>query len=339
MKTKIIASLTTLVVLSSQATAAPPTYSVSDLGLADFLVGISNTGYVVAEAAGNSLLYWTGRRDRIRNLTLDPRVPAACGFTQPYNGLDVFAGATSRNGNVVVNAQANALAGPTSPVCVLVYSSASNTWTFQQTLGRASNATGVNNSKQVIGELFFDLVGFGTGCDFIDDGNFIQAGAINDFGQIAGSSDSGAELCTNGMWQVLPDFSGGLNFEATAINNKGQVVGDAFTSSGAVQGFFYSAGKTMDLGNLPGATFPYSSAESINIHGQIVGVSSTATGFTSFLWENGVMYDLMTLINPSDPYKHAIQLSGDARINDHGVIVSIGTSQGLDHLYVLTPSD
>jgi probable HAF family extracellular repeat protein len=299
---------------------------------------------VVADEGGNSLLYrtdlhWTDRTVGIKNLTLDPRVPAACGFTQPYNGLNVFAGAISRNGNVAMNAQAGAFVGPTSAVCVLVYSPRANTWTYEQTLVRGSSATGINNSKRVIGELFFDLVGFGTGCDFIDDGNFIQAGAINDSGQIAGWSDSSLELCTRGVWQVLPNFAGGMYPEATAINDKGQVVGDAVAASGAVQGLFYSEGRTIDLGNLPGANFLYSSAESINIHGQIVGASSTATGVTSFLYENGVMYDLMTLITPTDPYKHFIQLSGDARINDHGAIVSIGTSQGLSHLYLLTPCE
>src|SRR5262249_37447801 len=154
-----------------------------------------------------------------------------------YNGLAVFAGAISRNGNVAVNAQAGADIGPTSPVCVLVYSPNSDTWTYQQTLPRASRATGINNGKQVIGELFFDLVGFGPGCDFINQGNFIHAGAINDSAQIAGSSGSNAELCTRGVWQELPDFTGGTNSEPQAINDKAEVVGDALASSDAVQGF------------------------------------------------------------------------------------------------------
>lgn len=135
---------------------------------------------------------------------------------------------------------------------------------------------------------------------------------------------------------MLPDFSGGDNLDATAINNKGEVVGDALVA-GVFHGFLYRAGNTLDLG---ANIFP----SCINIHGQIVGSMSstaTATGSTSFLYQDGAVYDLIQLINPNDLYRRvfAIELSGIACINDHGVIVSTGTFGGdtESHLFLLTP--
>jgi hypothetical protein len=95
----------------------------------------------------------------------------------------------------------------------------------------------------VIGELDDHFVGFGPGCSFEQPAPAYQtsADAINDSGQIAGMSSIGAELCTSGVWQVLPNFSGGVNQAVHAINNNGDVVGDA-NVSGVVHGFFYSRG-------------------------------------------------------------------------------------------------
>ena len=92
---------------------------------------------------------------------------------------------------------------------------------------------------------------------------------------------------------------------------------------------------------MPEAVNPSASAESINVRSQIVGGASTATGYSSFLYQGGKLYDLMTLISATDPYIKflGIQLTGTAAINDHGVIVCMGIDAGgLSHLYVLTPS-
>jgi probable HAF family extracellular repeat protein len=333
--------------LSSQAKATVPTYSVTDLGLGGRVAGISNAGLVTAaDAAGDAVLYWTDGSNQIRDLALDPRLPAACGFTAPYTPLEVWSGGISDNGMVVVTAVPYFDGYAFEPHCVAVYNPSANkgggAWTYKQTLDPKGDATGVNNSGQVIGELDDNLVGFGPACDFINGGDFISAGGINDSGQIPGIGDRSQnfQLCTNGIWQVLiPNFPG----EATAINDKSQIVGYEFVEPdgaggyGAVHAFLYSAGKITDLGALPGSTYSSSSANSINKFAQIVGVSYTATSYTSFLYQNGVMYDLAALISPTDPHKGLIQFEGDAYINDNGVIVSSGISGGFSHLYVLTP--
>jgi probable HAF family extracellular repeat protein len=355
MKTITIIGLTVLAAISSpplfsqvltgEARAAVATYSVTDLGLGGFVAGISNAGVVTAaDAAGDAVLYWTDGSNQIRDLTLDPRLPAACGFAAPYTPLEVVAGGVGRNGMVVVTAIPNFHGILSGPNCVAVYNPNANqgrgAWTYKETVGREAFAGGVNNSGQVIGNDDLFGVGFGPACDFINRGDFILADAINDLGQIAGleTDSQNLQLCTNGAWQVLiPDFPG----SPTAINDKGQIVGEEFVEPdgaggyGALHAFLYGAGKLTDLGALPGSIF--SSANSINKFAQIVGISDTATSFTSFLYQNGRMYDLAALISPTDPHKGLIQFLGDAHINDRGVIVSSGVTGGFSHLYVLTP--
>jgi probable HAF family extracellular repeat protein len=65
---------------------------------------------------------------------------------------------------------------------------------------------------------------------------------------------------------------GGHFSDASAINNSGQVVGDAsLTGDTASYAFLYRNGTMTDLGTLPGGSV--SQAHAINNHGEIVGGS------------------------------------------------------------------
>src|SRR5437867_2171056 len=64
-----------------------------------------------------------------------------------------------------------------------------------------------------------------------------------------------------------------------------------------------------DLGALDGRN---SEAIAINNRGQVVGVSSTATGDHAFLWEKGAIIDLGTLGGPG---------SGARTINNRGQVI------------------
>lgn len=107
--------------------------------------------------------------------------------------------------------------------------------------------------------------------------------AINDKGDVAGFSD------------LSGDQSGGPNFHA----------------------FLWTKSRGMtDLGTLPGDA--YSEALGINEAGQIVGVSYGVSFSTSraFIWQNGTMTDLNTLIPPSSQ----LYLLFANDINDQGII-------------------
>jgi len=117
--------------------------------------------------------------------------------------------------------------------------------------------------------------------------------------------------------QDLGTFSGGTYSSGYALNNNGQVVGDADVPNASSFGsgshaFLYSDGSLQDLGTLPGDN--YSGASGINNNGQIVGTSSNSSGSNhAFLFSDGSLQSLGTLAGGT--YSIA---SG---INDQGQVI------------------
>jgi probable HAF family extracellular repeat protein len=147
-------------------------------------------------------------------------------------------------------------------------------------------------------------------------GNSSGAGAINTFGQIAGSSavsigptaPSHATLWDNGS---PIDLTPGQASAAAAINDSRQVV---VNINGVA--YLWQNGVLTNLGHLGlGGSF----GSDINNLGQIVGSSSTNDPTPlgpmphAFLWQNGVMTDIGLLPGDED--------SGASGINSHGQIV------------------
>lgn len=88
---------------------------------------------------------------------------------------------------------------------------------------------------------------------------------------------------------------GGTYSGALAVNNNGQVVGQASTPTGEEHAFSWSAsGGMVDLGTLGG---PSATANAVNSEGEVVGSSQTASGQTDpFVWtSSGGMVALGTL--------------------------------------------
>lgn len=122
--------------------------------------------------------------------------------------------------------------------------------------------------------------------------------------------------------QLLPTL-GGTQGIAEDINNRGAVVGESTVTSDSspehpnadpAHACLWVSGRAQDLGLLYGTGA--SQANAINNHDQIVGRSSSASGYDhAFRWEAGVMIDLGTV-------EQALNASTEALdINDAGQIV------------------
>jgi probable HAF family extracellular repeat protein len=143
--------------------------------------------------------------------------------------------------------------------------------------------------------------------------------ALNDAGQVAGSSSAGpgetyhAYLYSGGTKTDLGLF-GGTDTYATALNNAGQVVGYSLSGTTGPQGFLYSQGKMTSLSGL-------GAVAGINDAGQVVGNTNHAT-----LYGGGVLTDLGTLGGDS---------SSAAGINASGRVAGWSyTAQGANHAFL-----
>ena len=132
------------------------------------------------------------------------------------------------------------------------------------------------------------------------------------------------------------------NGEARWINEAGDVIGGArlpvpCDSHGLqTHGFLWSNGIMTDLGGLPAT--PNSEAQFINSSKQIVGESFTCdfSAPVAFLWENGSIVDLNTLISGNSQ----IFLYWSTFISDSGEIAAYGSlANGDTHALLLIPCD
>jgi probable HAF family extracellular repeat protein len=114
-------------------------------------------------------------------------------------------------------------------------------------------------------------------------GGFSQGNAINDVGQVTGTSNGHAFLYSNGQMTDLGTLGGDSSF-GNSINNVGQVTGSSTTSlSDFVHAFLYSSGQMRDLNDLidPTLGVTLTDARTINNHGQIVANDSMNSGRSS----------------------------------------------------------
>jgi probable HAF family extracellular repeat protein len=145
------------------------------------------------------------------------------------------------------------------------------------------------------------------------------------------------------MIDLTTSTTGGTPSLAFAINDLGEIVGAASFANAPFDAFILRNGVATDLGHLEDCA---SLAFAINSHSQVVGGTfSCADGGHSraFLWENGGMVDLNTLVPPGSP----LQLVEPEAINDRGEIAGNGVPVGvpgsdlvtLGHAFLLIPCD
>ena len=119
---------------------------------------------------------------------------------------------------------------------------------------------------------------------------------------------------------------GGAQTEANAINDHGEVAGEADTVKGELHAFLWRNGHIQDLGTLGGGR---SVAQDINDRGQIVGEAELADGRThAFLWENGRMRDLGAL---GGTFSTATRITGGAEVI--GFTVPKGSKSGVSFVW------
>jgi probable HAF family extracellular repeat protein len=190
------------------------------------------------------------------------------------------------------------------------------------------------------------------GGGFVNYGNFNTTDAqqragfngINDTGALVGTayrlfSPFKAIKATAGVLSVTEisppgQFSTGM---ALAVNDAGTIVGYQNPGSGGAHAAIFDGnGGFQDLGAL-GLTD--SQANDINQAGVIVGDAFGDDGqgnflAKSFVYQNNVMTDLLTLIAPGSGWTELFAASG---VNDLGQIVGTGVLNGEIRGYVLTP--
>jgi len=178
---------------------------------------------------------------------------------------------------------------------------------------------------------------------------------INDNGEVVGGSGTCATFNPISLYNLVPVHAllwekgkatdlgnlGGKTGQAGGniaydINNQGQVVGNSdLPSDTTFHAFLWTRRTAMqDLGTLSGDVASLSI--SINDAGSVIGASIDASGNPrAFLWENGVMTDLNTLIAGDSP----LYLLTGCSINSRGEITGLGlTSTGEIHTYLASPT-
>ena len=259
------------------------------------------------------------------------------GYAPPVQGLAWHAFRTAPNAKI--NSSTDDLGAPTG----------ANSW-----------ANGINNSGQVVGYWLGDTRhAFRTAPNSpinpaTDDlgtlsGSQAVATAINNLGQVVGAGGGGHAFRTapnsaiNPATDDLGTLGGTNGVSAAAINDAGQVVGDAWLAPGTFRAYStfhaFRTGPNLpidpatdDLGTFGGDN---SQAYSINISGQVVGYAQTAAGTNSaFLYTGGSLLDLNTLTNGLPQGTH---LDTAMCINNSGQIIAVSFATGGDHVFLLTP--
>jgi probable HAF family extracellular repeat protein len=163
------------------------------------------------------------------------------------------------------------------------------------------------------------------------------ATAINDAGEVVGISGEcdvavgafsarHAVLWVNRRPVRLPTLGGQGWNTPMAISNDGIIVGFSDTGGDVVggvltpnfQAVLWTPGGIVNLHTLPGDQI--AEATGVNDFGQIAGTSFDASGNPRvFLWQEGRMYDLNTLVQPNAP----LYLLATGDINDRGEITGL----------------
>jgi probable HAF family extracellular repeat protein len=140
----------------------------------------------------------------------------------------------------------------------------------------------------------------------------------------------------------LIDINPGADFRSfgEGINDRGDVVGSAYSPTRWQRAFLYRGGVLKFLGSLGAPRNSSSWANAVNQSGVVVGgvaIEGLSTGrFRAFVYTGGRMFDL----NALTPWRNGFMLEQALAINDRGVIVGSGSYRlggGESRAFVLRP--
>ncbi|MBL7008832.1 MAG: hypothetical protein ISR76_07520 [Planctomycetes bacterium] len=195
-------------------------------------------------------------------------------------------------------------------------------------LGQAVGKTGGDKGQALLRRVNGSVQRLGT-----LGGSRSYARAINDLGQVVGSSDLAGDfesrpfLWENGAMIALP-LLGGTQGAASWINDSGQIVGGSTTDTGGLQQFavIWEGGTVTQLPPIyPGLG---NIANSIHDDGTIAGTIRLPEGLSfrsrAAIWKGGLVFDLGTLADgtPVEPFAS----SWASGVNSAGMVVGMSVN-------------
>jgi probable HAF family extracellular repeat protein len=209
---------------------------------------------------------------------------------------------------------------------------------------------GINNAGKAVGASYgtvngqfglYPVIWTGTVPAIINSTPLIgSAKGINDYDQIT----IGVYVFKDGQLTPITTDNNAYAVFGGPINRAGQITGG---TSHLHHAFLYANGAAKDLGTLSTNSYSLSAGLGINNAGQVVGVSNPGGDsmglpcYTSaFLYSNGQMSNLNSLVDAGDPLKPFVCLFTAVAINDSGLIAANGadTRTNLINGYLLTPT-
>lgn len=167
--------------------------------------------------------------------------------------------------------------------------------------------------------------------------------AINDAGQVVGfagsyESNPQAVLYSGGTFHNLPTLPGAVSTVPVGINDAGQIVENAQTTSNgsSSQALLVTGGTVQTLGTLGGG---FAIAQGISSTGEVYGISGTASGSThSFLYVGGQMIDLTSMLHSMTGALSQFSDDTVEGINDKNQILVLAENPGSRfEAFLLTP--
>jgi probable HAF family extracellular repeat protein len=324
---------------ASSICAAQTSYTITDLGV------LSSNGYSVARGV-NATGQVTGAAGNSNNNVSDAMLYSDGAMTS----LGTLGGTSGIGNGINVSGQVAGYS-TNSAGTYRAFLSSSGTMTDIGDLGGGSaTAYAINDRGVVVGSAVTAngenhpfayhqgrMIDLGTlGSSNTDWWNSAQG--INNSNVVTGTSYDAQGNFFGFVWKngkmTKMGTLGGLWSQAYAINNKNQITGLAYTKNGSAHAFVTNCATCAlkDLGTFAGSTSTVWGF-GINDSGVVVGQSTFAGTYHAFVYSGGKIKDLNGMIPAGSGW---VLIEADS-INAVGQIVGMGTHNGLEHAYLLTP--